>query len=100
MRESNLNKMIESALEKEACNNVEQMIDKKATKMSDREFYLSVDNNWALEGFSRCDLFSEVEERILKKVFVTVFDDKFHEIYDQAFNTAMDKIILDDDDES
>ena len=45
MRESSLNKMIESALEKEACNNLEQMIDKKATKMSGREFYLSVDNN-------------------------------------------------------
>ena len=80
MRESSLNKMIESALKKEASNNLEQMIDKKPTKMSDREFYLSVDNNWALEGFSRCDLFSEVEERILKKVFVTVFDEKFHEI--------------------
>ena len=26
-----------------------------------------------------------------------MFDEKFHELYDQAYNTAMDKTILDDD---
>ena len=29
-----------------------------------------------------------------------MFDEKFHEIYDQAFNTVMDNIMLDFDDES
>ena len=57
--------------------NVEELIEKKARKISDREFYLSVENNWAIEGFPRCDLFSEVTKKIKRKAIATIFNKDF-----------------------
>ena len=61
--------------------------------MSDREFMLSVYSMWGNEGFLRCNLSSDVQERIKKKAFIDLFNDNYQNIYDEAYDTIMENKI-------
>ena len=64
--------------------------------MSDREFMLSVYSMWGNEGFLRCNLSSDVQERIKKKAFIDLFNDNYQNIYDEAYDTIMENILMSD----
>ena len=67
------------------------MVDTRAEKIALREYKLSVDNPGD-EGFLRCDLFSEATKKAKEEAFTTLFDDKFQNIYKQAYATTMNKV--------
>ena len=96
MTESLLKDLVDVAIGEKIKERVENDIEKKAREMSDREFLLSVNNLWGDEAFLRCNLFSDVQERIKKKAFTDLFDDKFQTIYDQAYDTTMENILMSD----
>ena len=69
MTESLLKDLVDVAIGEKIKERVENDIEKKAREMSDREFLLSVNNLWGDEAFLRCNLFSDVQEKIKKKAF-------------------------------
>ena len=88
---NNLDELIEKAMESTFEKEVNAMVDTRAEKIALREYKLSVDNPGD-EGFLRCDLFSEATKKAKEEAFATLFDDKFQNIYKQAYATTMNKV--------